>query len=77
MANQDGTITSEQAAIEMADRMARRNAQLRDELAEQKFKYARLRTLLMRLIHPEDLGHAVSAEVRWTISEVLERVDHV
>jgi len=70
-------ITNEQAAIEMADRMAKRNAQLRAELDEQRLKYVQLMTLLMRLLHPEDLGHAVSAEVRLTISEVLGRGHHV
>lgn len=33
----------------------------------------RLRCLLMRLIDPEDLGHAVSEEVRQLISQALVR----
>lgn len=32
-----------------------------------------LRCLLMRLIDPEDLGHAVSEEVRQLISQALVR----
>lgn len=33
----------------------------------------RLRCLLLRLIDPEDLGHAVSEEVRHLISDALVR----
>ena len=32
-----------------------------------------LRCLLLRMIDPEDLGHAVSAEVRHLISDALVR----
>ena len=32
-----------------------------------------LRTLLLRLIDPEDLGHSVSAEVRQLVAQALGR----
>ena len=33
----------------------------------------KLRCLLLRMIDPEDLGHAVSEEVRYLISDALVR----
>lgn len=52
-------MESADRSVEMstAERLADRNVELR--------------TFLLRLLHPEDLGHAVSQEVRKLVSEVL------
>jgi hypothetical protein len=51
--------SAEKNSIEIAaaERLADRNVELR--------------TFLLRLLHPEDLGHAVSGEVRDAVRKVL------
>ena len=57
MATQSDTVDLAEQALEMATRLAQRNAEMR--------------AVLVRLLDPEDLGHAVSGEVRRLVSGVL------
>lgn len=48
-------------------------ASLQQKLEAERQRVAQLEALLQRLMHPEDLGHAVSNEVRGLVRDALKR----